>query len=261
MRFAAIADVHGNYLALEAVIADIRAQGIDEIVNLGDMASGPLDARRTMDALMALDAVHVLGNHDRYLIDRPPEKMGSWDRPAHAQLDASHLDWLRAVPPTRVYREQVFLCHATPANDEVYWLETVLPDGTVRMASLEAIEEAAEGIAQPLILCGHSHIARAVRLGDGRLIVNPGSVGSPGYRDIHPFPHVDGSRHAGRALRDPGIATATWRVTFRHVPYDHEAMAALARRNGQPELAIARWRRGGSGRRMKTKRPAIRRPS
>ena len=92
MRFAAIADVHGNYLALEAVIADIRAQGIDEIVNLGDMASGPLDARRTMDILMALDAVHVRGNHDRYLIDRPPETMGSWDRPAHAQLDASHLD-------------------------------------------------------------------------------------------------------------------------------------------------------------------------
>jgi 3',5'-cyclic AMP phosphodiesterase CpdA len=47
MRFAAIADVHGNYLALEAVIADIRAQNIDGIVNLGDMASGPLDARRT----------------------------------------------------------------------------------------------------------------------------------------------------------------------------------------------------------------------
>ena len=109
MRFAAIADVHGNHLALQAVVADIRAQGIGEIVNLGDMASGPLDARRTMDALMALDAVHVLGNHDRYLIDRAPEKMGSWDRPAHAQLDAGHLDWLRAVPPTRVFRDQVFL--------------------------------------------------------------------------------------------------------------------------------------------------------
>jgi 3',5'-cyclic AMP phosphodiesterase CpdA len=85
MRFAAIADVHGNYLALEAVVADIRAQGIDGIVNLGDMASGPLDARRTMDALMALDAVHVRGNHDRWLIDRPVEKMGSWERPAYAQ--------------------------------------------------------------------------------------------------------------------------------------------------------------------------------
>ena len=87
MRLAAIADIHGNYLALEAVIADIRAHAITDIVSLGDMASGPLDARRTVDMLMALDAVHVLGNHDRYLIDRPPETMGSWDRPAHAQLE------------------------------------------------------------------------------------------------------------------------------------------------------------------------------
>jgi diadenosine tetraphosphatase ApaH/serine/threonine PP2A family protein phosphatase len=239
MRFAAIADVHGNSLALEAVIADIRALGIDTIVNLGDMASGPLDARRTMDALMALDAVHVLGNHDRYLIDRPPEKMGSWDRPAHAQLDAHHLDWLRTLPPTKVFRDQVFLCHAMPDNDEAYWLETVLPDGTVRMASLEAIEKAADGIAQRLILCGHSHLARAVRLADGRMIVNPGSVGSPGYRDIHPFPHVveAGTPDARYAILE--LADGAWRVTFRHVPYDHDAMAALARQNGQPELASA----------------------
>jgi diadenosine tetraphosphatase ApaH/serine/threonine PP2A family protein phosphatase len=239
MRFAAIADVHGNYLALEAVVADIRAQGIDEIVNLGDMASGALDARRTMDALMALDAVHVLGNHDRYLIDRPPEKMGSWDWPAHAQLDAGHLAWLRAVPPTRVFRDQVLLCHATPDSDEIYWLETVLSDGTVRMSSLAAIEAAAGGITQPLILCGHTHLARAVRLADGRLIVNPGSVGLPGYRDSHPFAHVieAGTPDARYAILE--FAGGSWRTTFRHVPYDHESMAALAHRNGQPELASA----------------------
>src|SRR5437762_13746219 len=114
MRFAAIADVHGNYLALEAVLADIRARGISEIVDLGDMASGPLDARRTMDALMALDAVHVLGNHDRYLIDRPPEKIGSWDRPAHAHLDQSLLGWLRAVAPSRTQRDRALPRHAVP---------------------------------------------------------------------------------------------------------------------------------------------------
>jgi diadenosine tetraphosphatase ApaH/serine/threonine PP2A family protein phosphatase len=239
MRFAAIADVHGNYLALEAVLADIRAQGIGEIVNLGDMASGPLDARRTMDALMALDAVHVLGNHDRYLIDRPPEKMGSWDRPAHAQLEERHLDWLRAVPKTSVFRDQVFLCHATPDNDEIYWLETVLPDGTVRMSALETVEKYAHGITQSLILCAHTHLARAVRLSDGRLIVNPGSVGSPGYRDVHPFPHVveAGTPDARYAILE--LADGAWRVTFRHVPYDHEAMATLARQNGQAELARA----------------------
>ena len=239
MRFAAIADVHGNYLALEAVVADIRANGIRDIVNLGDMASGALDARRTIDALMALDAAHVLGNHDRYLIDRPPERMGSWDRPAHAELDARHFDWLRKIPASGAFKERVYLCHATPASDEVYWLETVLPDGTVRMAALPQIEAAAQGIEQELILCGHSHLARAVRLSDGRLIVNPGSVGCPGYRDTHPYPHVveAGTPDARYAILED--TKDGWQVTFRHVPYDHAAMSALARRNGKPELAAA----------------------
>ncbi len=239
MRFAAIADVHGNYLALEAVIADIRAQQIDRIVNLGDMASGPLDARRAMDMLMALDAVHVLGNHDRYLIDRSPETMGSWDRPAHAQLDGHHLAWLRDVPPTRVLEDAVYLCHATPASDETYWLEAVQADGTVVMSAIAAIEQAAAGITQSLILCGHTHVARAVRLRDGRMIVNPGSVGSPGYRDIVPFPHTmeAGSPDARYAILDR--RAGQWHVTFRHVPYDHEAMAKLARQNGHPDLANA----------------------
>jgi diadenosine tetraphosphatase ApaH/serine/threonine PP2A family protein phosphatase len=239
MRFAAIADIHGNYLALEAVLSDIRAQGIDAIVNLGDMVSGPLDARRTMDMLKALDAVHVLGNHDRYLIDRPHEKMGSWERRVYTQLDASDLDWLRAVPPTRVFRDSVFLCHATPASDEAYWLETALPGGNVAMSPLEAIEKAAEGIAQSLILCAHTHIARAVKLRDGRMVVNPGSVGCPGYRDTHPFPHVmeTGTPDACYAILQPCVGG--WQVTFRHVPYDNAAMAALARRNGRPEWASA----------------------
>lgn len=239
MRFAAIADVHGNHLALEAVLADIRAQGITDIVDLGDMASGPLDARRTMDLLMALDAVHVRGNHDRWLIDRSPEKMGAWERPAYSQLEASHLDWLRTIPATAVYRDQVFLCHATPEDDNVYWLEHVAPDGAVTCAPLDAIEAVAAGITQPLILCGHSHTARAVRLRDGRLIVNPGSVGSPGYSYDVPHPHAieagtPDARYAVLELRREG-----WSVSFRHVPYDHQAMAALARANGNPEFAAA----------------------
>ena len=239
MRLAAIADVHGNYLALEAVLADIRAQGIGAIVNLGDMASGPLDARRTMDALMAIDAVHVLGNHDRYLIDRPPEKMGSWDRPAHAQLDARHLDWLRAVPKTSVFRDQVLLCHATPEHDEVYWLETVLPDGTVRMSARDAIEKHAEGVTQSLILCAHTHVARAVRLRDGRLIVNPGSVGCPGWKDDTPFDH---HVEAGHPLASYAVLEETgrgWQVYFRNIRYDNLAMAEMARVNGIPYLADA----------------------
>ena len=239
MRFAAMADVHGNLLALEAVLADIRAQGVTDIVNLGDMASGPLDAARTMDRLMALDAIHVRGNHDRWLIDRPVEKMGVWERPAYPQLNADHLDWLRTLPPTQVFREQVFLCHATPADDNTYWLEAVTPEGAVTMAPLAAIEKEAEGISQPLILCGHTHIARAVRLRDGRLVVNPGSVGSPGFSYDVPFPHrIEAGTPAARyAILE--LTPSGWSITFRHVPYDHETMAALALRNGDAEFASA----------------------
>jgi len=232
MRLAAIADIHGNHLALEAVLADIRAQGIDDIVNLGDMVSGPLEARRTLETLMALDAVHVLGNHDRYLIDRPPEQMGSWEIPAYQQLEQHHLDWIRQLPATRIFRDQIFLCHATPAGDEVYLLESVQPNGRMVMASREAIEQAALGIEQSLMLCAHSHLPRAVRLADGRMVVNPGSVGCPGYRDKLPFPHAmqTGTPDACYAVIER--RADRWQVGFRHVPYDHDAMAALARQRG-----------------------------
>jgi putative phosphoesterase len=237
MRIAAIADMHSNYAALEAVLADIRKQSVDTIVCLGDMASGPLDARRTMDMLMALDAEFVLGNHDRYLIDRPRDKMGPWDGIAFDQLDARHLDWLRSLPATRVLNDDVLLCHATPGNDETYWLETVNPDGTIRMSDLSAVEAHAEGIAQSLILCAHTHIPRAVRLRDGRLIVNPGSAGCPGYRDRTPYPHLmqTGTPDASYAILDR--ADGGWQVALRLIPYDHVAMAALARQNGMAGYA------------------------
>ena len=239
MRFAAIADVHGNYLALEAVLADIRGQGIDDIVNLGDMASGPLDARPTLDIMMGMDATCVRGNHDRYLTDHRLEDMYPSDRYSHGQLDARHLDWLRALPFSAIYRDSVYLCHATPSDDNTHWLEAVAPDGVVHMAAIEDIEGKAKGIAQSLILCAHSHIPRAVRLRDGRMIVNPGSVGCPGYRDVAPFPHTmeTGTPDACYAILER--RGGRWQVTFRHVPYDHATMAALARKNGRLEWASA----------------------
>ena len=82
------------------------------------------------------------------------------------------------------------------------------PDGAVPMSSLEAIEKEAEGISQSLILCAHTHIARAVRLGDGRMVVNPGSVGAPGFRDIVPYPHLieAGTPDARYAILEPPAA-------------------------------------------------------
>ncbi len=203
------------------------------------MASGPLDARRTIDIMMAMNATCVRGNHDRYLTDDKPDDMYPSDRLAHGQLDPKHLDWLRALPFKTIYRDDVYLCHATPDDDNTYWLDEVTPDGVIHLADIEAIEARAQGITQSLILCAHTHIARAVRLRDGRMIVNPGSVGCPGYSDVTPFPHLmqTGSPDASYAILER--RDDRWQITFRQVPYDHDAMAALARQYERPEWASA----------------------
>ncbi|MGL3604985.1 metallophosphoesterase family protein [Rhizobium sp. G187] len=241
MRFAAIADIHGNALALDAVLADIAAHGIatSEIVNLGDCLSGPLEAGRTADILLSLGLTTVRGNHDRYLIEHAAGDMHEWEADAYSQLSQAHVDWLRAMPFETVWRDTAYLCHATPKDDNTYWLEDVSAQGHVHMRGRAEIEAWAAGIACPLILCGHTHVPRMVRLADGRLIVNPGSVGGPGYRDDAPYPHKleTGTPHASYAILDD--ASGAWGVTFRLVPYDHMAMSRLAAERNRPDWAVA----------------------
>jgi diadenosine tetraphosphatase ApaH/serine/threonine PP2A family protein phosphatase len=237
MRFAAIADIHGNCLALEAVLADISAQRITDIVNLGDHLSGPLEAGRTADLLMSLDLVSISGNHDRYLIEHALGEMHSWEADAYAQLSEAHLDWLRSLPFSCVWNDEVYLCHATPQDDNRYWLESVSADGILHLKPLAEIAALADGVAQPLILCGHSHIPRAVRLSDGRMIVNPGSVGCPAYDDVTPHFH---KVEAATPLASYAVlekVAAGWQVDFRLVAYDHMAMSRLAASNGRADWA------------------------
>jgi predicted phosphodiesterase len=234
MKLAAIADVHGNLAALKAVLADIAAAGIAEVVNLGDHVSGPLEPRPTADLLMRCGFPSISGNQDRVLV----ETRARLGRPFR-WLDDSHLDWLASLPATLVYRGEVFLCHGSPLSDEAYWLDQVTRDGVVAPAPIEDVEQAAAGIAASLMLCGHTHIPRVVRLRDGRLAVNPGSVGLPGYRGTDPVPHTveSGTPHACYAILER--SAGAWQATIRYVAYDNSEMADLAARNGNPVWASA----------------------
>jgi len=239
MKFAAIADVHGNCVALEAVLADIAAIGITEVLNLGDHVSGPLEARRTADVLIERGFPSIRGDQDRRLVELDRAGMGTSDRIDYKQLDSKHLDWLAGLQPTMVYRDEVFLCHATPRSDTTYWLDRVSDDATIHASPVEDVEAEATGIAASLILCGHTHIPRVVRLRDGRLVVNPGSVGCPGYDGQKPVYH---KVQAGTPDACYAILERTplgWSATFRYVPYDHLSMAEMARRNGLPAWASA----------------------
>ncbi|HEY4987157.1 MAG TPA: metallophosphoesterase family protein [Bradyrhizobium sp.] len=237
MRFAAIADIHGNCLALEAVLADIAAIGITEVVNLGDHVSGPLEPRRTADLLIARGFTSIRGDQDRRLVELGPP--GTSQRRDHRQLERRHLDWLAGQPPTLVYRDEVLLCHGSPRNDAAYWLDRVTADGAIQASPIADIEVDAAGVATTLILCAHTHIPRVVRLRDGRLVVNPGSVGCPGYDGTRPVYHKveTGTTDACYAILER--SPQGWRVTLRYVPYDHMAMAELARTNAMPVWASA----------------------
>ena len=238
-RFAAISDIHGNVDALAAVLADIAAQGICNVVNLGDHFSGPLAARETADMLLAHAAVSIRGNHDRWLVEQTIEEMGPSDRVAREQLSDEHMEWLRGLPAHKLLDDSILLCHGTPISDTTYWLEAVSPSGQVHLKDLREIAEDAGHTEASLILCGHTHLPRRIDLPDGRTIVNPGSVGCPGYDDTLPVYHVmqTGSTAACYAILERrGTA---WTSTFRQIPYDTSRMAALAQRAGRKEWANA----------------------
>jgi predicted phosphodiesterase len=239
MRFAAIADIHGNYPALEAVLADIKAQGIEDIVNLGDCFSGPLEADMTADRLLSLAIPTVRGNHDRYLVEQKPEEMHASDAAAYSQLGGAHLDWLRSLPANLVYNDEAYLCHATPRDDNLYWLDMAAADGSVVLRQQAEIEALASGIDMPLILCGHTHLPRMVELSGGRLIVNPGSVGCPAYNDEKPYPHKVETGHTMASYAVLEKTVGGWVTQFRNVRYDHMAMSRLAKANGRPDWAAA----------------------
>lgn len=236
-RIAAVADIHGNDLALRAVLHDIARARVDATVCLGDMVSGPLNAARTMELLMDLEfAAAISGNHDRWLV-RDRDEMTQSDLAADAQLTDAHRGWLGGLPAT-ARLDDVLLCHGTPGSDMVYWLETPTGDGRMALAEDALISERASGVHAPLTLCGHSHMPRAVRV-TGGLIVNPGAVGLPAWFDREPIPHgvATGSPDASYAILERH--EGTWKVELRRVPYDHMAMARLAADRDRPDWAHA----------------------
>lgn len=236
MRVAVLSDIHGNLPALEAVLLDIERQRVDRIVDLGDLCSGPLWPRETADRLISLGWPTIRGNHERQLIETAIDRMEASDRYAAATMRQDQLDWMAALPAT-LKLDELLLVHGSPRSDVECLLETVTAAG-MRTATAGEVGERLGDAAAPLTLCGHTHLQRTWTLGDGRMIVNPGSVGLPAYRDDRPFPHSadSGSPHARYALLTRGSG---WRVEFRRVEYDWESAALQAEANNRADWARA----------------------
>ena len=231
---AVIADIHGNRWALEAVLQDIDRRGIQQIVNLGDHLTGPLDPAGTANLLIERGVLSICGNDDRVLFS-PAEELSSSQRYTQERLTPAHLNWLRTLPATTVVADELFVCHGD-LFDAPYLLEQVEASG-VCLRSTRAIEASVADIAHPVILCGHSHVPRTVFLPQGKLIVNPGSVGLPAYtmETSVPYAMESGSPHARYAILSRKLPS--WQVEHVQVPYDWKYAAKVARGNQRSDWA------------------------
>jgi len=234
---AVLADIHGNAAALRAVLADAKARGVTRFANLGDTFYGPLDPAGTWAILRGLDIPTVLGNQDRILLKGAPKQEANPALLAALRgIGRDGLAWLRSLPATLRLDGGILLCHGTPKNDAAYLLEDVssgLPEQRPCAAVLADLTPEADGCT--LVLAGHSH--HPGRLDCGPVtVLNPGSVGLPAYDDDQP-PHAmaSGSPHARYAIVAP--TPAGWDARFVAVPYDWDAAAALAGRNGRADWA------------------------
>lgn len=238
MRIAVLADIHGNFDALEAVVEDLERTRPDLVVNLGDCLSGPLKARETADLLMSKDWLTVRGNHDRYLVELPFDKLAASDRAAAEQMEPRHFDWLRSLPFSARAAEDVALFHATPGDDNTYLMEQIR-GGRSEVRPATEVAADLDGVEAGLILCGHSHVARVMELPDGACVFNPGSVGQPAYDDVDPAPHVmqAESPHARYGIAERG--RAGWLFSCVALRYDWHAAAALALARGRADWAHA----------------------
>lgn len=219
MRVAALYDIHGNLPALEAVLDEVRREGVEQIVIGGDVFPGPMPGACLQYLLdLALPVRFIRGNGDRETlafadggaVDHLPEQARAPIAWGAGQLEERHRRIMEGWPPSLTLTVEgmgeVLFCHATPRNDtDIFTRET--PD--------ERLADAFRG-ASAVVVCGHTHMQFDRRVGDRR-VINAGSVGMP-----------FGEPGAYWLLLGPDVA-------LRHTDYDLAAAAERVRASDYPQ--------------------------
>jgi predicted phosphodiesterase len=238
MRLAAFSDIHGNRIALEAVLADIDAQGgADAYWVLGDLVAIGPEPVAVLERLAALPgAVFVRGNTDRYTLtgDRPypsfddvradPDLLPrvvevavnfAWTR--GAITGTGWYDWLAAIPMeqrlTLPDGARLLGVHSVPGNDDHPGFNPAMTDDEMRAVLT--------GCDADLVLAGHTHYAYERTL-DGVRVVNLGPVANPLPPDLR----------ASYVIIEAGASGHT--LTRRRVAYDVDAALAAIEAANHP---------------------------
>ena len=233
MRIALISDIHANLPALNAVLDDIRTQGADQIIFLGDAATlGPYP-KETLETLRALDCICIQGNHDAALLDlsranelqiaAPLHPTITW---GHSLLTEAEFEFLRSFHPT--YQLDLggmtMLCfHGSPHSNTDVILSTT---------SEEIMDGFFAGQSADILAGGHSHI-QMMRQRGRQIVINPGSVG---YAFVEPFRYRGDTPRllpwAEYAL--VRVEKSGWSAAIHRVPFDAQVVQRAVMASGSP---------------------------
>lgn len=231
MRIGLISDIHGNLFALEAVLAELDREKLDDLICLGDVAALGPEPGAVLARLRALRCPVVMGNTDAWLLSPPTTVADEIDRVLTpwciAQFSDADLAYIRAFPPTieqPLDAGRTLLCfHGSPRSYDDVILSTT-PDDTL---------DGVLGDTRAAILVGgHTHLQMLRRHGDTHLI-NAGSVGLPGVGPAaaQRNRHVRWAEYAIVEVEGERLD-----ISLRRTPLDIDQMVARARASGMPAV-------------------------
>lgn len=236
-RTAILSDIHGNAIALRAVVAELDAEGLERVVCLGDVCQGGPEPAPCVDVLAERGWPTVLGNADAFVLD-PSSAEGSSEAITERQLEVrqwtydrlgpSLRDLVAAYAPTVVHDlgdgRTLLGCHATPAAYD----PVVFPS-----APEEEFRAAFGGTGADVVACGHIHLPYVRRIGTS-IVLNPGSVGL-GYDHEQDTEVVRFDPWAAWAVVTTGGGRLS--IDLRRTPFDARAVADVHVSSGMPHGA------------------------
>lgn len=178
MKIAILSDIHGNYIALNAVLNQLKENDISKIVVAGDHISDCPSPSRVIDKLIEIDAIAIKGNREKYILDYMASGSRDWEQFdqmyslewTRSILTNNDLQWIKGLKDQESLKfpdkNSIRIVHGSP--DSV--IEHLYKD------KQERLSEVLSSIEEDVLICGHSHLPWSCRIGN-KLAVNAGSVG------------------------------------------------------------------------------------
>lgn len=242
MRIALLADIHGNFVALETVLHELAQESIEQIICLGDVGALGPQPHEVLARLRQLRCPVILGNTDAWLLAAPGAKTSdsetlrvitAWCAEQLTEEDRSYLHTFSPLLKFPLDGERTLLSyHGSPRSfDDV--IASITPD--------TVIKQMLAGSAATVMVGGHTHIQMIRRYEDAYL-VNVGSVGLPGVNagspELPSNQHVHWAEYGVLSIESGRLS-----IDLRRTPLDMSAVLRAGASSGMPhaEWWLQRW--------------------